>query len=182
MATHKDFMEALREYANYHADIGTLYIGIPHQLPPKVIDADINPPDEEDGDRYVKGDHDFHGCISLADGLAYEGHQAIAVRRAARKEVHSWLRDGWWQERVLCKVFDGERFDCPAFTAISDTLDWDCIYPVVDGEFCLTGEIVEDTGGYVMVDRVRAAMPEADAKDAGHPVKDGCVSSTTEVE
>jgi hypothetical protein len=66
--------------------IASTYIGVPHQLPPRLIDCRHAPPDldAELPDAYVRGDHDFHTCIPVEAAATYVGHQAAAVRYLAK--------------------------------------------------------------------------------------------------
>jgi hypothetical protein len=67
--------------------IASTYIGVPHQLPPQIIDCRYAPPvrDSDVPDRYVRGDHDFHTCIPVESAASYVGHQAAAVRYLAKQ-------------------------------------------------------------------------------------------------
>ena len=67
--------------------VSSTYIGVPHQLPPKLIDCRYAPPDLESDlpDAYVRGDHDFHACIPVESAADYQGHQAAAVRYLAKQ-------------------------------------------------------------------------------------------------
>jgi hypothetical protein len=67
--------------------IDSTYIGVPHQMPPRIIDCRYAPPDLESDlpDLYVRGDHDFHTCVPVANAASYAGHQWAAVRYLAKK-------------------------------------------------------------------------------------------------
>jgi hypothetical protein len=65
--------------------VADLYIGIPHQLPPRLWDATRHPPEE--GDAYVRGDHDWHACLSLVNALKWKGHQWAKVQALAERTI-----------------------------------------------------------------------------------------------
>lgn len=69
--------------------VSDLYIGIPHQLPPRLWDATKHPPEEGDEheDAYVKGDHDWHACIPLLTAITWAGHQSAKVQALATSVV-----------------------------------------------------------------------------------------------
>lgn len=54
--------------------------------------------------------------------------------------------------RALAKQASGLRYDSPDAIAILDQEDWSQIWPVVDGDGILTGEIVGSEEGYVNVE------------------------------
>ncbi len=171
------FDAALRQHARLRAGkyLATFYIGVPHQLPPKIMDSSLNPPDREGelADQYVRGDHDFHACIPLIDGLTYQGHQAPAVRTLAARHLRGVLGADW-MERVLCKMYAGSPMHDPDYRRLADGLAWDDLWPVVDAEKCLTGEVVESEEGYANVLN-EAMMREDVARAAGFVVADGFV-------
>jgi len=75
--------------------IASTYIGVPHQLPPRIIDCRYAPPDRDSDmpDEYVRGDHDFHACIPVESAASYVGHQSAAVRYLA-KQFFAGLQGG----------------------------------------------------------------------------------------
>jgi hypothetical protein len=171
------FDAALRQYAKHKGGqhLSTQYICVPHQLPPKLMDSYWSPP-ETDGemvDQYVAGDHDCHAVMALVDGLTYHGHQALRVRRLAEKELSDLLPDSW-RERVLCQLYSGHSITDPDYKRLADDLLWDCVWPEVDGDLLLTGNLVGDEDGYANV-RDEAMMQEPVALAAGHTVDDGHV-------
>jgi hypothetical protein len=171
------FDAALRQYAKHKAGdyLAAWYVGIPHQLPPKLMDRGLNPPDTEGEmpDQYVAGDHDFHGCIPVIDGLTYKGHQAAKVRSLTLRHLRGVL-DSDWQERVLCQLYSGHSITDPDYRRLANDLLWDCVWPEVDGDLTLTGNLVGDEDGYANV-RNEAMMQESVALAAGHAVDDGQV-------
>lgn len=171
------FDAALRQYAKQKGGqhLTTQYICVPHQLPPKLMDSAWSPP-ETDGemqDQYVAGDHDCHAVMHLIDGLTYQGHQSLKVRALAEKELDSLMPD-YWQERVLCGMYAGDPMSDPDFRRLSNDLQWDGVWPEVDGDKCLTGGIVGSEDGYASVMN-EAMMREDVARAAGLVVEDGCV-------
>ena len=172
------FDAARRQYAKREGGkwLTTLYIGVPHQLPPWIKDSDSHPP-ERDGempDQYVAGDHDCQAVIGVVDGLTYQGHQSAEVRRLAEEELDTWLPDHW-QEEVLCQLYAGHPFDDPDFQRLSNDFQWHGLYPLVDGDFELTGGVVDsDAEGHLNVYH-DAMMSEEDAREAGLVVEDGSV-------
>lgn len=172
------FDAARRQYAKREGGklLTTLYIGVPHQLPPLMKDSDSHPP-EQDGvmpDRYVAGDHDCRAVMRVVDGLTYQGHQSAEVRRLAEEELDTWLTPHW-QEEVLCQLYAGHPLDDPDFKRLSNDFQWHGLYPLVDGDFELTGGVVDsDAEGYLNVYH-DAMMSEEDAREAGLVVEDGSV-------
>lgn len=67
--------------------VGDLYISVPHQMPPRLWDATKFPPDEESGDNYVAGDHDWHLVVPLLMGTTYTGHQWVKVQALAKQTL-----------------------------------------------------------------------------------------------
>ena len=177
------FNAALKQYAKRKAGdyLACQYIAVPHQLPPKLMDSTFSPPDKDGElpDRYVLGDHDFHACVSLIDGLDYVGHQAIEVRRLAQRELRQVL-DSTWQESVLCDLYSGTSMHDPDYKRMASDLPWDCLWPEVDADFCLTGGLVDDGEGYASVMN-EAMMQESVAEAAGLVVEDGHVHTKQEV-
>lgn len=175
--TEELFREALRQYAlrqgNWYVE--DAFIGIPHQSLPVLKGAHYSPPDEEAGDKYVAGDHDFHDCISLVDGLTYKGHQWPRVRGLAERELNSRLGRNWMAQ-VLCELCKGEPVTAPDFRLLSETLvvSWDDAWPEVDADMRLTGRIVGSEEGYASVNN-EAMISESDAIAAGLKIVDGAV-------
>lgn len=173
------FDAALRQYAKHKSGkyVSTLYICVPHQLPPVIKDSDFDPP-EADGempDQYVAGDHDCRSVMRLVDGLTYQGHQAIQVRSLAERTLQDFLPDHW-QEEVLCRLYSGQPMWNPDFRNLSRDLRWDVLWPEVDRDKCLTGKVVGEEEGYVSVFN-EAMMREDVAREAGLTIEDGCVYS-----
>lgn len=173
------FDAARRQYAKREGGtwLSTLYIGVPHQLPPWMKDS-VNHPPYTHGDwmpdQYVDGDHDCHAVMQLVDGLTYQGHQSAEVRRLVAEELSAWLPTHW-QERVLCKLYAGDPMSSPDFRLLSSELGWEQLYPEVDGNFCLTGHVVDaDEEGYANVYH-EAMMSEDAAREAGLKVEEGSV-------
>lgn len=96
--TASDLLDCLRfSYGVERArDIVVL---IPHQRPASTtVKRSSNPPVEEDGDRYVAGDHDLHLSLELPEAIGYSGHQSLKVRSLV-------------QELVAC-LENASGFDC----------------------------------------------------------------------
>lgn len=168
------FDAALRRYAIANGDDpATLYICVPHQLPPLVKDSDWYPPDPEAGDQYVAGDHDYLSVMPLADGLTYRGHQYAEVHGLAVREISSLL-PAHWMERVLCRLYAGHPMSDPNYRMLWDDLSWDGVWPEVDGDLLLTGELVGDDEDYASV-LDDAMMQVSVAEEAGLVVSDGYV-------
>jgi len=138
------FDEFRRGRARSHggAFVLTLYIGVPHQLPPWIKHSDSHPPEKEGEmpDQYVEGDHDCQAVMRLIDGLTYQGPQSAEVRRLAEDELDTWLPTHW-QEELLCELYAGHPFDDPDFKHLSNDFQWHGLYPLVDGDFDLTGGV-----------------------------------------
>jgi hypothetical protein len=178
------FDAARRQYAKREGGkwLATLYIGVPHQLPPWMKDSDSHPP-ETDGempDQYVDGDHDCQAVMRLIDGPTYQGHQSAKVRRLAEVELDRLL-PSHWQERLLCELYAGHPWNDPDFRLLANDLDWADLYPEVDfvlnphGDFCMTGEVVgADEEGYANVFH-EAMISEDAARKAGLVVEEGSV-------
>jgi hypothetical protein len=157
------------------------FIAVPHQRTPRLIDSELNPP-EKGGDledTHVFGDHDFHRCIPLIDGLDYVGHQANKVVALADRELDSLL-DTHWREEVLCDLYSGTSMHDPDFRRLASTLGWNCAWPEVDATRCLTGQLIDDADGYANV-MDEAMMLESVALDAGLVIEDGYVHTKKEV-
>lgn len=172
------FDAARRQHAKHHggAYVAALCIGVPHQLPPWMADSDSHPPEKEGEmpDQYGEGDHDCQAVMRLVDGLTYQGHQAAKVRRLAEVVLDAMLPSGW-QERVLCQLYAGDPMSDPDFRLLSNDLQWQQLYPEVDGNFDLTGGVVAaDEEGYLNVYH-EAMMSEEDAREAGLKVDEGSV-------
>jgi hypothetical protein len=169
------FDAALRQHAKHKAGdyLSCWHIGVPHQLPPRLIDSGYNPPetDGEMADQYVKGDHDFHTCIHVLDGLTYRGHQGAEVVGLARRKIREVLDYGW-EEQVLCELYAFEHMTNADFKRLGDDLLWHGVWPEVDGSCHLTGRIVSDEEGYVNIDD-EAMMREETAIASGLDVVDG---------
>ena len=154
--TEKEFRIALREHAMKAGDyLNTKYIGIPHQRPPVIMDSQFSTPAEYAGDQYVYGDHDFHGCVSLIDGLTYTGHQQTKVQSMADRYLSKEFGRNWIAE-VLCEMFAGHRMDDPEFRKLNESqslaIAWDDLWPEVDAVLRLTGRCVGSEEGYVNID------------------------------
>lgn len=80
MAVTEDTIDVAR-----NCRVADLYIGIPHQLPPRVWDATKFPPEGDDA--YVRGDHDWHACLPLLTALTWTGHQWAKVQSLAESTV-----------------------------------------------------------------------------------------------
>lgn len=178
--TEKEFRVALREHALKAGDyLNTKYIGIPHQLPPVVKDSHFAPPDEDCDDRYVAGDHDYHACVSLIDGMTYTGHQQAQVRTLAERYLDKEFGRNWMAE-VLCEMFAGHRIDDPEFRKLNESqslaIAWDDLWPEVDAVLRLTGRCVGSEEGYVNIDD-EAMIEESEAIAAGMVIEDGRVVS-----
>jgi hypothetical protein len=81
-------------HLHYGCTMSDLYISVPHQLPPQLWDATKHPPEQDDDDQYVKGDHDWNMVVPLLDGPSYKGHQWVKVQSLAErvlKEIRSEL-------------------------------------------------------------------------------------------
>jgi hypothetical protein len=152
-------------------DVSHLFIGVPHQLPPLVRDAHFSPPEEDDA--HVCGDHDYHRCVDLIGGLTYRGHQQIRVRLLAARELRHYLHSHW-QERATVQEFRGAHYQDADFQAAAhaDVLAWDGCWPVIDADFCLTGDIDDGSDGMVNIND-EAMMSQEDADLAGLAVEDG---------
>jgi hypothetical protein len=171
------FRAALRQYAKHHGGeyVATQYICVPHQLPPRVVDSQLNPPETEGElpDQYVTGDHDAHAVMPLIDGLTYVGHQFARVRSLARRYLRPILKPHW-EEVVLCDMYRCDHMSDTDFRRIGEDLLWDGVWPEVDADRHLTGRIVESEEGYANVLN-EAMMREDVAIAAGLVVEDGCV-------
>lgn len=172
------FDAARRQHAKQKGGrhLTTQYICVPHQLPPSLKDSAWSPPDTERDmpDQYVQGDHDCHAVMRLVDGLTYQGHQSRKVRALAERELQELVGDHW-QQRVLCKLYAGQPWNDPDFRRLANDLDWEDLYPEVNGDFCLTGDVVgADEEGYANVFH-EALMSEDVAREAGLVVEDGSV-------
>lgn len=172
------FDAARRQYAKQEGGklLTTLYIGVPPQLPPWMKDSDSHPPEKEGDmtDQYVEGDHDCQTVMGVVDGLTYQGHQSAEVRRLAEEELDTWLPTHW-QEKVLCQLYACHQYKDRDFKRLSGDFTWHGLYPLVDGDFDLTGGVVAaDEEGYLNVYH-EAMMSEEDAREAGLVVEDGAV-------
>lgn len=67
--------------------VAELYVGIPHQLPPRLWDATKFPPDADSDDAYVLGDHDWRACIPLLTAVTWTGHQWAKVQALAERTI-----------------------------------------------------------------------------------------------
>lgn len=80
-------------------------------------------------------------------------------------------------EETLCKVFLGARLDDPVFKELSDDLRWDNVWPVINADMRLTGDLsdcAEDERLYgcdavISVDDAREAGWEIDETHATPP-------------
>lgn len=72
-------------------------------------------------------------CIHSADGCGF-----------LASDTHGFCR-------AICDAHYGDTLDSPAFRADADRVNWDCVWPVVDGDGTLTGEITEGGGGWLSV-------------------------------
>ena len=73
-------------------ELEQVYVCIPHQLPAFIRDAADYPPVEEDGDHSIRGDHDWHGCVSVESALTWRGHQWAKVQTLAERLVFELSR------------------------------------------------------------------------------------------
>lgn len=74
--------------------------------------------------------------------------------------------------RAIAEAHCGERYDSPEFTADSERVFWDSVWPVIDGDGELTGAISE--GGDGMLNVSDEAMIDADvARRAGWRIDAG---------
>jgi len=176
------FHAALKRHATNKAGdyLAGAFIAVPHQLPPTLMDNSFSPPDEEAGDQHVLGDHDFHRCVSLIDGLDYVGHQAIKVQALAAQKLRLVLGLDW-QERVLCDLYYGTAMSDPDYRRLAGELLWDCVWPEVDADKCLTGRLIDDGEGYANVMN-EAMMSENVARAAGLVIEDGYVHDSQEAQ
>ena len=80
-------------YLHYGCKMSDLYISVPHQMPPRLWDASKHPPEPDDDDHFVKGDHDWHMVVALLDGPAWKGHQWVTVQSLAERVLRE-IRGG----------------------------------------------------------------------------------------
>lgn len=71
--------------------------------------------------------------------------------------------------RAFANYHRGEHYTCPAFAKDSGRVFWDGVWPVVDGNGDLTGDICEGGDGFYNVDDM-AMIGRDDARDGGWTV------------
>ena len=123
------------------------YVCVPHQSPPFIRDSEYDPPEREDDDRYVRGDHDFHAVMSVGEALFFTGHQQYKVQAAATKYIDENLGT-FWLEQMAVDFMCGWHIDCPETQAIMDcdAIGWDCVWPEVGSDLRVTGYLSEGDG------------------------------------
>jgi hypothetical protein len=80
--------------------ISRCYVAVPHQRPAYIVYAEASPPNEEDGDQVIEGDHDLH-CVhevatiedvarlmqATSGGGKQTRHQSRVIASAVRREM-----------------------------------------------------------------------------------------------
>ena len=143
--TIKEFEEYLREKVD--EILKNDYVCVPHQLPPFIRDSEYEPPEDEDDDRYVRGDHDFNSVMSVGDALFFTGHQHHKVQAIAAKHIHENLGT-FWLEQMAVDFMCGWHIDWPETQAIMDcdAIGWDCVWPEVGSDLRINSYLSEGDG------------------------------------
>jgi hypothetical protein len=124
------------------------YVCIPHQSPPFVRDADSWPPNRDNDDRFVDGDHDMHSVVTIGEALSYYGrHQDWKVRDTAGRYIRDIL-GSWWLEGQAVEFMAGWPVDSDKAAQIFDAecLRWDNVWPEIDGNLCILPYLSEGDG------------------------------------
>lgn len=74
-----------------------IYIAIPHDRPPYLVDSEDCPPDEDAGDICFENDHRLHSYIELYQAPEYRGYQKEKVYSLFRR----FINDGGGGDLVL---------------------------------------------------------------------------------
>ena len=143
--TVKEFEEYLSEKVD--EILKSEYVCVPHQLPPFIRDSEYDPPERDDDDRYVRGDHDFHSVMSVGEALLCTGHQQYKVQAIAAKYIHKYLGT-FWLEQMAVDFTLGWHIDWPETQAIMDcdAIGWDCVWPEVGCDLRINSYLSEGDG------------------------------------
>ena len=130
--------EYRKEFARWLGDMVNeglpgCYMCVPHRSPPFVVDAELDPPVEEDGDRFVAGDHDMYLVMPVGEAFHSDSrHQSNARLAEAFAYTEDWLGHQFVNTKVAdyCQDLEWLSDKCQAIVKWG-MIDWTGCWPEV---------------------------------------------------